>query len=806
MASILYSLFSTDGFMPHGHCYLWTPSLVWTMVVTDSLIGLSYLFIASCLYSFVRRLNVPFSAMILAFGLFIAACGVTHFMEVFTLWIPSYWLAALAKVITAAASVATAVYMIPIRPRVAAMVNASRKAEEQQVELRKRDETLRIVVDGVRDYAIFMLDPQGRVSSWNEGAKRIKYYKSSEILGRHFSTFYPPEDLKNGKPERELEEAKRVGRFEDEGWRVRKDGSRFWADVVITAVRDDQGTLLGFSKVTRDITERKNAEEALRHSYENLEKRVQERTAELAQWESVFSRAGWGVTIASADNKLIKVNPMFAQMHGTTSEEWIGRSLLDMFADESKSFLDKWIQAAYEVGHTSYESIHVRKDGSKFPVLAEVTAVKDDQGRLLYRVSNYQDVTETKKAEQQLKDSEERFRQFAESIPQLAWVARADGYIYWYNQNWYRYTGATFKDLEGWGWQRVHCPETLPRVMKKWKESLDTGQSFAMEFPLKGGDGHFRWFLTRISPLRNEKGEVIQWFGTNTDIDDQKHIAEERERALNEAKEAIQARDEFLSIASHELKTPLTSISLQLQLLDRTIWKNVQENIPIGPDENVAQVSGITLAKLAQQIRASGEQTQRLGHLLDELLDFTRVRLGRLILSPEKINLSEVIADVVERSNADFHLRGVDVAVDVDPSIEGNWDRMRMEQVVTNLLSNAFKYGKGKPIEVSLRREGGKVLLKISDHGIGIAPEMRRKIFERFERVVKGTEISGFGLGLYITRQIVEAHGGMIRVDSELGKGSTFTVEIPFADSIDVGLNNSREQEVECQRLAKKQA
>src|SRR5262249_54602452 len=161
---------------------------------------------------------------------------------------------------------------------------AAEIAERKQGEeaLRRSEERFRLLVEGTTDYAIFLLDPEGRVVTWNAGAERIKGYRAEEIIGEHFSRFYPPEVIDRGWPAEELRRAAAAGRFEDEGWRVRKDGSRFWANVILTALRDEAGRLRGFSKVTRDLTELRQREEALRQLHQDLERRVQERTAALA--------------------------------------------------------------------------------------------------------------------------------------------------------------------------------------------------------------------------------------------------------------------------------------------------------------------------------------------------------------------------------------------------------------------------------------------------------------------------------------------------------------------------------------------
>ncbi len=207
--------------------------------------------------------------MFACFGLFIVACGFTHGLEVWTLWHATYWLSGVVKAITAAASVATAILLVRLMPTALAMPSPE--------QVRAREEVFHMLVGQVKDYAIFMLDPEGRVMSWNEGAERIKGYSPEEIIGRHFSCFYTPEDITRHRPQEELEVATKEGQFENEGWRVRKDGSRFWANVLLTALKDETGNLRGFSKVTRDSTARKKAEEEL----QALNRELQQTTVDL---------------------------------------------------------------------------------------------------------------------------------------------------------------------------------------------------------------------------------------------------------------------------------------------------------------------------------------------------------------------------------------------------------------------------------------------------------------------------------------------------------------------------------------------
>ncbi|HCF27549.1 MAG TPA: histidine kinase, partial [Cyanobacteria bacterium UBA11049] len=323
MPIFLKNLFAISPFIPHGHCYLWKPGLVWLHIGSDLLTALAYYSIPIALVYFVRkRQDLPFNWIFQLFGIFIIACGTTHFMEVWTLWHPTYWVSGTIKLLTATVSVYTAVLLVPLVPQALALpspaqLEAANQELQQQVAERKRaeealremnveleervnqrtaaltrsnqelaaglqshkqaqqalhasEERYRWLVESVKDYAIFMLDSEGYIVSWNTGAERIKGYRADEILGQHFSRFYPAADLAWDKPARELEVAEAVGRFEDEGWRVRKDGSQFWANVVITAMYDEANKLYGFSKVTRDITERKQAEEILQASLKDL--------------------------------------------------------------------------------------------------------------------------------------------------------------------------------------------------------------------------------------------------------------------------------------------------------------------------------------------------------------------------------------------------------------------------------------------------------------------------------------------------------------------------------------------------------
>ena len=250
-------------------------------------------------------------------------------------------------------------------------------------------------------------------------------------------------------------------------------------------------------------------------------------------------------------------------------------------------------------------------------------------------------------------------------------------------------------------------------------------------------DGGALWFRTRVVPeVGTAAGGTGRLLGAMLDITDEQ--------------EAVQARDELLSVASHELRTPLTSMLLRLESVER-------------------KYPGLDVVV---------RQSKRLANLVEQLLDLSRIRLGRLELVPEPVDLGDVVRTVAARIDAELARVGCSLSVRETAKVTGTWDRLRLEQVVTNLLSNAIKFAPGTTIEVEAHAERARARLLVRDHGPGIAPQDRERIFQRFERTARHNR-GGMGLGLYITRQILQAHGGEIRVEATPGGGATFVVELP---------------------------
>jgi PAS domain S-box-containing protein len=260
-----------------------------------------------------------------------------------------------------------------------------------------------------------------------------------------------------------------------------------------------------------------------------------------------------------------------------------------------------------------------------------------------------------------------------------------------------------------------------------------------------------------VSPIRDAEGVVVGASKTARDITDKKEMERERESTRLQLAQALAARDEFIAVAAHELRSPLNALVLLWQLLER--------------------IPGLSVTPAARKyIERSRMQLARLSSLVDRLLDVTRVRFGTFDLSREKFELTGLIREVANR----FATESCALSLELEPRIEGVWDRLRIDQVVSNLVSNAIKYGKGKPIVVTASVDGDHAVLSVRDNGDGISSADFDRIFERFERVAERSQCAGLGLGLWITKRIVESHDGTVAVESELGKGSTFIVRLPL--------------------------
>lgn len=381
------------------------------------------------------------------------------------------------------------------------------------------------------------------------------------------------------------------------------------------------------------------------------------------------------------------------------------------------------------------------------------------------------DITEHRRLQLSLEESEARFRTLGDSAPVLLWMSGRDGRCTFFNQRWLEFTGRTLDDELGDGWAEGVHPEDFQDCMDTYLTAFVERRGFRMEYRLRRADGEYRWILDTGLPRSMPDGTFAGFIGSCIDVTDfreandaLRHLQRQLEGRIDEARKAIEVRDDFLSIAAHELRTPLSALVLQLSGLQGHL-----HGAKLGP------LRGKMTGKIDRAVQA----TDRLNGLVDSLLDASRIAAGSLLLQPEACDLADVAQRVLDRFSDTARRAGCELRCRVAAPIDGVWDRHRLDQILENLLSNALKYGPGQPVEVTVTKTDEVVRLAVRDHGIGIAEKDLARIFARFERAVPSRHYGGLGLGLYITRQGVEAHGGVIRVKSEPGCGSTFEVELP---------------------------
>ncbi|WNG17026.1 PAS domain S-box protein [Cystobacter fuscus] len=612
-----------------------------------------------------------------------------------------------------------------------------------------QEERAKMILDNIEDYAVFMLDPTGHVKTWNKGAERINGYTLGEIQGRHFSLFYPPADIVAGKCERELRCAATEGRFEEEGWRIRKNGEQYWSNVIITAMRDPTGKLVGFAKITRDLTERRKAEEQLRQSEERFRLLV-------------ASIKDYAIFMLEPDGRVNSWNPGAQRLKGYQAQEIIGQPLSRFYMEEDVARGKPWdlLREAAEQGRVEDEGWRVRKDGSLFWANVIITAVRDEEGRLRGFAKITRDLTERRKNEELLRRGEERFRLLVSSVKDYAiFMLDPKGRVMTWNDGAAHLKGYSAREIVGEHFSRFYPPEDLARNKPALQlEAAERDGRVEDEGWRVRKDGSLFWASATLTAMRDAKGVLLGFSKVTRDLTEHKRTEEERLQ-LAQSQEAIRLRDEFLSIAAHELKTPVTALQLQLQGLRR----------------DMASLEHKHEARLERALRS----TARLSHLVETLLDVSRISTGRLTLHPERIELVATVRDLAERLRDTAASADCQLLVREAPPIEGTWDRLRIEQVVTNLLSNSFKYAAGHPIEISMAREGAEAILVITDRGPGLPEKDMPRLFGRFERAAPMSHYGGLGLGLYVSREIVEAHGGIISADNLPDGGARFTIRMP---------------------------
>jgi PAS domain S-box-containing protein len=660
-----------------------------------------------------------------------------------------------------------------LRAKVATFVELYLQQEQlraQEVELQRRQreadrhwffDTLESLSDG-----FIALDHDLRFTHLNGVAERVLGRARGDLLGKPLRTEFPgSEHTLFGKAYQRALQGEGAVQVEEY-----YEPLSAWFEARVFA------TPSGLSVLFRDITERKHYENeraALLQREQTARAQAEEQRALL---ELIIEQSGSGIIVSDAQGVLRIFNPAAEQQHGVSRREisapdWAHTyGLFDVGGKPLSLEQTPLFRAVQGERIVDATWLVKRPDGSFRTLVGTATPLRREDGAPAGAVLVTRDETEKKAQELQL-------RALVDNVPELAWTALPDGYVDFYNGRWYEYTGTDFAAMEGWGWALVHDPEVLPVVTERWRHSLTTGEPFEMEYPLRRADGVFRWFLTRVRPLRDPSGRIVRWFGINTDIHEQRSLlehvrsAEAEIRNLNASLEQrVQERtaelqelnaelEGFTYSVSHDLRAPLRHITGFAQLLTTRAGPQLDE-------------------KMRGYVRVISEAAQRGGQLVDDLLAFSR--LGRAELRRAPVDLAQLLAEVQHELTPDLEGRTVAWSVSALPVVEG--DASLLHAALKNLISNALKYSRTRAeakISMEAQEREDEFEICVRDNGVGFDMQFVDKLFGVFQRLHTAEQFEGTGIGLANVRRIVNRHGGRVWAEGVLDQGAAFHFTLP---------------------------
>jgi PAS domain S-box-containing protein len=609
-----------------------------------------------------------------------------------------------------------------------AQIERARRLVEKA--LRESEEGLRLLIDGVQDHAIFMIDTHGTIVSWNAGAERTKGYRADEILGHNFSCFFPAEDIERGRPAEVLRITAASGRHEEQALRVRKDGSRFVASLTFTALRDADGNLRGFSEFSHDLSER--AESG-------------------AKYRGLLEAAPDAMVVVNQSGEIVLLNIQAEKAFGYRRDELVGKQVKSiipegfaerLIADGTRSAAEALAQ---QIG-SGIELAGRRKDGSAFPIEIMLSPLESAEGVLV--TAAIRDISVRKQAEKHLAQMEGRYRGLLEAAPDPMVLVSPAGEIVLVNLQAEKVFGYRRDELVGLSARKLVSEQSVERASDAFMRQISIG----IELQGLCKDGTMFPIEVTLSPLETGEGTLLAV--AIRDITLRKKAEAQLLETVAELNRSNEELGQFAYIASHDLQEPLRMVASYTQLLS----KRYKGKLDSDADEFIAfAVDG----------------ANRMQRLIQDLLEYSRVGTkGQELLDTSS---EEALEQAIVNLGPAIEDSGAVVTHDSLPIVSA--DEGQLIQLFQNLVGNAIKYqGPGTPrIHVSVGRNGGtKRTFSVKDNGLGIEAKYFERIFGMFQRLHKREEFDGTGIGLAICKKIVERHGGSLSVESQLGEGSTF--------------------------------
>ena len=529
-----------------------------------------------------------------------------------------------------------------------------------------------------------------------------------------------------------------------------------WLLGIGSVSRNEKQEPIRFSGINLDISDLKETEQALRYSKQQL--RI------LLDTLPIF--AGFLTT----EGIVTEINQTALDSAALSPEEVLGRDFRDTYwwsySTEIQAQIDSAIERASR-GETVRFDLVARVKNDRYIIVDFGIVPKFNGNEVEYLIPFAIDVSDREASKQALKQRERELELIAEVIPQQIWTAALDGHLDYINRRWQEYTGLNLQQMRQQGWASIVHPEDLSTVTDAWIRAVKMGENFNAEARLQGVDRTYRWFLCQASPLYNDRGKIIKWYGTNTSINKIKELEEKLLLQTQDLIEANRLKDEFLAIVSHELRTPLNPILGWSQLLAG---------------------GKLDVERTAMAIAIIERNAKLQSQLIDDLLDVSRILRGKLNLNKIPLDLKLVINSALATMQLAAEKKSIEIKSELEPNLgRVLGDARRLQQIAWNLVSNAIKFTpEGGRVTVCLRQVGTHAELQVRDTGKGIESEFIPYVFERFYQAQCSStrEFGGLGLGLAIVRHLTQLHGGTVTVESAgTGQGASFSVKLPVMNT-----------------------
>jgi PAS domain S-box-containing protein len=469
------------------------------------------------------------------------------------------------------------------------------------------------------------------------------------------------------------------------------------------------------------------------------------------------------------EGSVIYWNPFAEELYGWSSREVLGRNIMKLTVSEETEQEAQRHMASVQAGGTWAGEFQVqRKDGGYVKAFVTLSPLTDDDGVRVGIVGVSQDLTPQRETEEALRRSEEQFHAFANSLPELCWMAHPEGHIFWYNDRWYEYTGTSPEDMKGWGWQAVHDPKTLPQVLQRWRASIESGTRFEMEFPLRGADGTFRWFLTRVRPVRDAEGKVVRWYGTNTDIDEQRRLFQSLSEARDHLEKRVQERTAELKTANESLR----QLSIRLLRMRDEEQRRLARELHDSVGQLLAAISmniDIVSTEAHQLSPATAKCVSENAGLVQEVS--REIRTISHLLHPPLLDEAG-LASALRWYTEGFAERS---KIKVELEIGNDFGRLPNDmeiaifRVIQECLTNIHRHSESDEAAIRISRNGEHLTVHVQDKGKGIAPEKQRELAS------SGRGGVGFG-GM---RERLRQLGGSLEIQSD-ANGTLISAILPF--------------------------